>query len=193
MTSTRTREDVLLDAARDLVMAVGVRRTTAADVARRAGVSRMTLYRSFPDVSTLLSALMAREFGALVDAAYAEVASLPTARERLVKGTVRGVEHLASNPLFERVLLVDPELLLTYVTDRLGETQRQAMGFFSTLLEEGSRDGSIRPVDSAAAAYCLQMVAQSFALSSRVAEGEGLGSEALGELRELLDGYLRPR
>lgn len=193
MTSTRISENVLLDAARDLVMAVGVRRTTAADVARRAGVSRMTLYRSFPDVSTLLSALMAREFGALVDAAYAEVAALPTARERLVEGTVRGVEHLASNPLFERVLLVDPELLLTYVTDRLGETQRQAMGFFSTLLEEGSRDGSIRPIDSGAAAYCLQMVAQSFALSSRVAEGEGLGTEALAELRELLDGYLRPR
>ena len=193
MTSTRTREDVLLDAARDLVMAVGVRRTTAADVARKAGVSRMTLYRSFPDVSALLSALMAREFGALVDAAYAEVAGLPTARERLVEGTVRGVEHLTSNPLYERVLLVDPELLLTYVTDRLGETQRQAMGFFSTLLEEGSRDGSIRPLDASAAAYCLQMVAQSFALSSRVAESEGLGAEPLAELRELLDGYLRPR
>ncbi len=191
--SVRTKEDVLLDAARDLVMAVGVRRTTASDVARRAEVSRMTLYRSFADVSALLSALMAREFGALVDSAYAESAELPTARERLVEGTVRGVGHLAGNPLFERVLCVDPELLLPYVTDRLGETQRQAMSFFSALLEEGARDGSIRPLDRRAAAYCLQMAAQGFVLSTRVAEAEGLPAEALAELRDLLDGYLRPR
>ena len=38
-------DDVLLDAARACVLAVGVRRTTFSDVARRAGVSRMTLYR----------------------------------------------------------------------------------------------------------------------------------------------------
>ena len=36
---------MVLDAVRDCVLAVGVRRTTLTDVARRAGVSRMTLYR----------------------------------------------------------------------------------------------------------------------------------------------------
>ncbi|CAM5511644.1 hypothetical protein SHIRM173S_11244 [Streptomyces hirsutus] len=35
----------MLDAVRDCVLAVGVRRTTLTDVARRAGVCRMTLYR----------------------------------------------------------------------------------------------------------------------------------------------------
>jgi hypothetical protein len=60
-------DDGVLDAARTCVMAVGVRRTTFSDVARRAGVSRMTLYRRFPDLETLLSALMTREFGRLVD------------------------------------------------------------------------------------------------------------------------------
>ena len=47
-------DDALLDAVRACVMAVGVRRTTLTDVARRAGVSRMTLYRRFPDVEALL-------------------------------------------------------------------------------------------------------------------------------------------
>ena len=56
--------DELLDAARACVLAVGVRRTTFSDVARRAGVSRMTLYRRYPDLDALLAALMTYEFGA---------------------------------------------------------------------------------------------------------------------------------
>ena len=43
-------DDRVLDAARACVLDVGVRRTTMTDVARRAGVSRMTLYRRFPDL-----------------------------------------------------------------------------------------------------------------------------------------------
>src|ERR1043166_4932980 len=64
--SQRNDDDPVLDAARACVLAVGVRRTTVTDVARRAGVSRMTLYRRFPDLEGVLSALMTREFGRLV-------------------------------------------------------------------------------------------------------------------------------
>ena len=61
----------MLEAARACVLAVGVRRTTFSDVARRAGVSRMTLYRRFPDLETLLSTLMTWEFGQVVEEARA--------------------------------------------------------------------------------------------------------------------------
>ncbi|WP_083935906.1 TetR/AcrR family transcriptional regulator [Saccharomonospora halophila] len=62
----RVPDDVLLDAARECALARGVRRTTLTDIARAAGVSRMTLYRRFPDVRSVLAALMTREFGALL-------------------------------------------------------------------------------------------------------------------------------
>jgi AcrR family transcriptional regulator len=65
----RTEEDALLDAARDCVLAVGLRRTTLTDVARRAGVSRMTIYRRWPDITTMVADLMTRELGALTRAA----------------------------------------------------------------------------------------------------------------------------
>src|SRR3954464_6883369 len=74
----------LLDAARECVLAVGVRRTTFSDVARRAGVSRMTLYRRFGDLEALLAALMTREFGRLVAASREQAAKLGTTRERIV-------------------------------------------------------------------------------------------------------------
>ena len=57
-------EDRILDAARDTILAVGLRRTTVSDVARRAGLSRMTVYRRYPDGAALIRALMWREFGA---------------------------------------------------------------------------------------------------------------------------------
>src|SRR3954451_20103901 len=110
--------DPVLDAARECVLAVGVRRTTFSDVARRAGVSRMTLYRRFGDLEALLSALMTREFGRLVAAAQARhSAGAPERAGRMVVGAAR---RLAADPLFQRLLDVDPELLLPYVTMRRG-------------------------------------------------------------------------
>ena len=53
--------DPVLDAAREVVLAVGVRRTTLTEVARRAGLSRMTIYRRWPDVRALVADLMTRE------------------------------------------------------------------------------------------------------------------------------------
>src|SRR3954465_4206894 len=62
----------ILDATRASVLAVGVRLTTLTDVARRAGVSRMTVYRLVPDVTTLILEVMSREFASLFLAAQAD-------------------------------------------------------------------------------------------------------------------------
>src|SRR3954469_11200923 len=86
-------EDALLDAARDCVLAGGLRRTTLTDVARRAGVSRMTMYRRWPDMATLMADLMTREWSSLAVTAAADAAG-DTARERIVDGMVRGVRAL---------------------------------------------------------------------------------------------------
>ena len=58
--------DVYLDAARDCILDVGWRRTTLTEVARRAGVSRMTIYRTWADMPTLLGDLMTREWAGVV-------------------------------------------------------------------------------------------------------------------------------
>ena len=107
--------DPVLDAARECVLAVGVRRTTFSDVARRAGVSRMTLYRRFGDLEALLSALMTREFGRLVAAAQPQQRAAARASGPCGM-VVGGARRLAADPLFQRLLDVDPELLLPYVT-----------------------------------------------------------------------------
>src|SRR3954463_12994972 len=97
--SQRNEHDPVLDAARACVLAVGVRRTTVTDVARRAGVSRMTLYRRFPDLEGVLAALMTREFGRLI-AANGPQGDGGSTRERVVAMVVHGSRALASDPLF---------------------------------------------------------------------------------------------
>ncbi|MBV8445101.1 MAG: helix-turn-helix transcriptional regulator, partial [Candidatus Dormibacteraeota bacterium] len=82
--SRRHSDAAVLEAARECVADVGVRRTTVADVARRAGASRMTVYRMFPDAGALWSTLLTTEFTEVVGAAEAETAHLPTARQRQI-------------------------------------------------------------------------------------------------------------
>src|SRR2546423_13018408 len=118
--------DPVLDAARECVLAVGVRRTTFSDVARRAGVSRMTLYRRFGDLEALLSALMTREFGRLVAEAQPQDGAAG-ARERAARMVVGGARRVAADPLFRRLLAVAPELPVPFVTPRPGGLQGVAV------------------------------------------------------------------
>src|SRR3954466_13198373 len=94
----------ILAATRDTVLAVGVRRTTLTDVARRAGVSRMTVYRLVPDVTTLVLEVMSGEFAALFVAAQADARRRRTARARIAATTASVVRRLHDAPLFHRVL-----------------------------------------------------------------------------------------
>ncbi len=195
MVSNRHTDAVVLDAVRDCVLAVGVRRTTLTDVARRAGVSRMTLYRRYPDVDALVRDLMTREFGAVLDgardAAHNGVRKAG-ARGRAVATTVAAVARLRANALFRRVIDVDPELLLPYVTDRLGSTQWIAAEHLADGIRTGQEDGSVRAGDVRALAYGVLLLVQPFVYSARIV-ADVLDDAALDrELTLVLDRYLAP-
>ncbi|WP_156757600.1 TetR/AcrR family transcriptional regulator [Actinokineospora pegani] len=189
---TRVEDDVLLDAARDCVLANGVRRTTLTDVARRAGVSRMTLYRRFPDVRSLLAQLMTREFGSALTRTHAEVADRPSARERLVTAAVAGVRVIANDPLMRTVLARDGALVLPYVVERLGTTQQIAEEFLVAQLAAGHADGTVRAAVPAVQARALLLVVQSFVLSHVPATADVDAEDLLEELSHLLESSLRP-
>lgn len=183
MTSLR---NTLLDATQASILDVGLRRTTLADVARRAGVSRMTVYRQFDDLHTLVAALLTREITALLAEIETDVAPLPTARERLVEACTRTVERLRDHALFHRLLDLDPELLLPFVFERFGSSQQASRELIAQQLTAGRADGSVRDLDVEAAATTIQLISQSFVFSARLVD-----QGAMKELRHVLDGYLR--
>ena len=186
-----TEDDPLLDAARTCVMAVGVRRTTLTDVARRAGISRMTVYRRFPDVAALIQALMTREFSGVLEEAVAANAERPTVRERLAHGATDGVVRLSGHTLFLRLLDVDPELLLPYLVQRHGAFQHLVLDAFAALLAEGMEEGSIRRTDPEGLAAALELCLRGWVLAARADDPDGLRERATTELRPLLEGALR--
>ena len=91
----KSSEDLALDAARASILSVGWSRTTLTGIARRAGVSRMTIYRKWPDMGTLLADLMTREWSGLVHVDTTSTGAL----ERLVRSGVATVRAIRANPL----------------------------------------------------------------------------------------------
>lgn len=185
-------DDGLLNAARDCILAVGVKRTTLTDVARRAGVSRMTLYRRWPDMQTLLADLMTRE---LVSTA-AEVTDLVSSElsgvARVSAGASRTVAALRHHPLFRKIREVDPELLLPYLLDRRGRTQDAILAMLEATIEEARQDGSVRAEDPKVLARAVMLTAQGYLLATSTMS-DGASEERLDEeLRVMLDRYLAP-
>ncbi|SDJ67546.1 transcriptional regulator, TetR family [Actinopolyspora mzabensis] len=188
MTSSRN-EDGILDAARECVLAVGMRRTTLTEVARRAGVSRPTVYRHWQDMRSLTADLLTRELRSLLPS---EDETGGNARERGLDRIVSTVATVREHPLLRKILETDPELLITYTFDRLGTSQREILEVFAAAIRKGQRDGSITDGDPEELAAMLLLVTQSAALSARLVADQ-LPAERLDEqLRTMLQNYLRP-
>ncbi|MEU8000357.1 TetR/AcrR family transcriptional regulator [Catellatospora sp. NPDC049111] len=189
----RRVEDLVLDAARDCVLAYGVRRTTVTDVARRAGVSRMSVYRRWPDVQSLVADLMSREWHrVIVDAARQAAAADGPLRARLVTQSVTAAATLRVHPLLRKILEVDPEILLPYMLDRRGAGQEEMLGFLVEMIAAGQAEGSVRDGDPARLARAVLLTAQSFVLSVATVTDGHTPSDLDAELTLLLDRYLSP-
>jgi AcrR family transcriptional regulator len=183
-------DDPILDAAQAQVMAVGVRRATLTDIASRAGVSRMTVYRRYPDVRTVLQALMTREFGKLIAQADDEAQAAATGRDRVVDTAVHGAELLASHPLFVRLLDVDPELLLPYVTERVGAFQKLVIDGLAARLGQAMDEGSVRRADPRRLASAMELAMRGYVLAAHADTPDDARAHR-DDLRFMLDAFLR--
>lgn len=111
-------DDVILDAAVEELRAYGLRRTSVDNVARRAGLSRATVYRRFENKSVLVQAALVRESARFFGEIVAAIGPLPTVVDRLVEGFVVGLRKVRTDALLTRLLVSDPEELVPYLTLR---------------------------------------------------------------------------
>lgn len=188
----RSSREQVLDAVGDSVRAVGVRRTTMAEIARRAGLSRSTLYTHFADVDQATAALLTRELVHLLTASVEDDEGTRSARERLVSRALRLAATVPDDPLIERILELDAQLLVPYLVQRLGSSQRAILDTVTDLVAAGQQDGSIRDGNPSAIAFSTFLVVQSFVISARIAEAEHGREAAVAELRLILERSLAP-
>lgn len=182
-------EEKLLAAIRESVVLHGVRRTTANDIAERAGISRMTFYRRMGSVENAVLATLTQEFRAYTSSAQAGVPA-GTGRDQLVHFAVESVRVFATSELLASIAERDPDFLIPYVTDRLGASQQLILDQLHSLLDAGVHDGSIEC--AAGTATTLLLALQGVALSCRVLFRMDAFEETLTELAKMLERYLTP-
>lgn len=105
---TRAR---LLDAAFDQFCRMGIQRSSMDEVARRAGLSRVTIYRKFDTKDALVEQVILREFRRYFLRFLADIGEADTAEERVVFGFVSSLRSILGNPLIGGLIETEPTLL----------------------------------------------------------------------------------
>ncbi|QDQ98370.1 TetR/AcrR family transcriptional regulator [Tomitella fengzijianii] len=187
-TGAHTVDDAILDSAARTVVDLGVGRLTVAEVARRAGVSRPTVYRRWSGMEEVLAALLTREILHIAD-------DLPhVARDRadLVHHVVDITWQIGGHAVLHTVLHQSPDVFRTYVLTRLGASQRALIDVLTAHIAHLQRLGEVRRGDPEQLATMVLLMAQS-AMQSAGIVAPILDPQALsGELAHALNGYLAP-
>lgn len=178
----------IIDAAADCVIAFGVERVTLAEIARRAGVSRPTVYRRWPDTQAILAALLT----ARITNSLNEVAVDGTDRKAIVKRMVGMAERLRDDEVIMSVLSSAPALAMVYISQRMGTSQQILLEVLAGALAAAQADGSVRPGDPRQlAAMCLLIVQSAIQSAQMVAPVLDVATLDI-ELAYSLNGYLKP-
>lgn len=182
--ATQTR---ILDAADDLLRRRGVHGVTIAELARRAGHSRPTIYRSWKDADDVVRAALLRRVAGIV----AEFPAPSASRAALVDDVLRFSALFRGDPVYGRLLDEEPEAFTRYTLQRVGSSQRLILAWLAHAIAAAQDHGDVRRDDPAEMAVMLLLLAQSAVLSHGTVSD--LVSEAAWEreLRAALDGLLR--
>lgn len=178
----------IIDAAADCVIAFGVDRVTLAEIARRAGVSRPTVYRRWPDTQAILAALLTTR----ITNSLNEVAVSGADRDAIVKRMVGMAERLRDDEVIMSVLSSAPALAMVYIAQRMGTSQQILLEVLAGALATAQADGSVRPGDPRQlAAMCLLIVQSAIQSAQMVAPVLDVAALDI-ELAHSLNGYLKP-
>lgn len=180
-------QDRILDAAAACVLAYGIDRVTLAEIARRAGVSRPTVYRRWPDTRSILAALLTSRVVRVLD----DPADREPGREALVGRIVAVAGKLQHDEIVMAVLHNAPELAMVYIAERLGTSQQILIDAVAGQIEQAQEHGSVRAGDPRRLAAMCLLITQSTVQSAQMVEPILSGDELDTELAHALNGYLQ--
>jgi AcrR family transcriptional regulator len=95
--------DAALDAAAACYLRLGVAKTTAADIAQSAGISRATLYRRYGSHEAIFLAVLTRESEAMALAAQKHLADVVNPAERMLEGMLFAIAEIRRRPVHAAV------------------------------------------------------------------------------------------
>ena len=160
--TVRTR---LLDAAHEQFCRSGIQRSSMEEVARRANLSRVTLYRRFETKDALVEQVLLREFRRYFDRFLVDIRSARTVADRIVLGFVSSLTAIRTNSLIGGLLDAEPTLLAGLLVDdgRMLAIARQFVA--GQLRREQQADTISREMDIDLTAEMMVRIAASFLMA----------------------------
>jgi TetR/AcrR family transcriptional repressor of uid operon len=166
--SSETPEDAIsgrvLDAALALVAAAGARHLTMDDVAARAGVGRMTVYRRFKSRQRLLDALAVRECRRCLAQIAAALDPAEPIEDRATELFVATLRVIREHPMLARLARVEPEALLYELNRDSSAVFRLVRDFLVAQIRAAQAAGELPEGDPAALAEIAVRLGASFVL-----------------------------
>ena len=155
----------ILSNALALFLEFGLKRTSMDDVARRAGVGRVTVYRHYGDKDALFQAVVLRECRRAMRDIQSQLEAVASAEDYFVESFVLVVNGVRRHPLIQRLLQTEPEWLLPHITLRFEPVFRLALGYARYYFEQHLDEGYFQGLDLDFAGELLVRLVQSSVLS----------------------------
>lgn len=156
----------VLDAAYEQFCRMGIRRSTMEDVAKRAGVSRITVYRRFANKDTLVEHVVRREFRRYFDQFLLDIRKARTLAERLELGFASSLRTIRRNPLIGGLMDTEPDVVIPSMISDGGRTMATVSRFLAERLRIEQRAGHVsEDVDVDLVAEMMVRVSTSFLLT----------------------------
>lgn len=109
-------QERILRAAIEAATLHGLTRLSVADVAKRAGLSRPTLYKHYPSKDALITAAVQREAETMIGVVRAVVDPIDDPADALRAGVLTALRLVREHPLLDRIVRAEPEVLVPLLT-----------------------------------------------------------------------------
>jgi AcrR family transcriptional regulator len=155
----------ILDGALAQFCDTGLTGSTMDDVARRAGLARVTIYRRFENKNSLIEAVLLRECRRCLAALELAVSGVPGIEQRIVEGFAFALRFAREHPLLGGLLRVEPQVILPFMTVRAELGHAVVRGFLAYHLGRARDAGQLAALDVEPIAELMTRITTSFLLS----------------------------
>jgi AcrR family transcriptional regulator len=150
--------DRVLDAVERCITRYGLRRTSMSDIAREMGVARTTLYRQVSSLDEAMALVSSRRFHRFLDKLL-ELSADGLDAEAFIEVIVRSVRMTLAEPVMQRLLHDEPDILGHYLTSgSVAMLVEQITALITPAVRAAMSSGLIRLSDPALAAQWIVRV-----------------------------------
>lgn len=164
MSAPPTVRERLLDAAVEAASLHGLTRLSVGDVAKRAGLSRQTLYKHFASKDDLVAQAVLRETGTMVEEVVEAADRYDEPRASLEAGILTTLRLAREHPLLDRLVRTEPEALLPMLVGEGGPVPMAVRSVVEQIIDR--RLPGLTPVEVRRAADMLSRVLVSYVVSA---------------------------